>query len=305
MMSNAKNIEFENTKLIQLKVGIDLFIKNQQMLQRSKKTCRSYYETLKRLCKYLYEKYNRPVFLSEITTEELEEYLYYLVNVRKNVARTRNDALTIFGLFYRFCTQKGYCYKDVTEVIEYTKCKKKERLFLSENETRIIFDTVEKPLIKLVLQTLYYTGIRIGELTELKIEDIDFKESIIHIKNGKGNKERVIPLHKELKRLLLEYIDNWRLNVNSEYLFCTKTGSISQVYISSELRKTLMLAGIEKEITPHTYRHTFASNLIKKGVSVVQVQKLLGHESLITTGIYTHASIEDLDAAVKTLDIFI
>lgn len=302
-MNLTRDIDVKKLNSFQLKQTIDLFIDNQMMLQRSKQTCRSYHETLKRLCKYFYEKYNRPIALNEINTIELEEYLFYLVNVRKNSVRTRNDALTIINLFYRFCRIKGYCINDVTEGIEYARCGKKERIYMTESETKIIFDTVEKPLIKLVLQTLYYTGMRIGELTELKVDDVDFDGNLIHIKKGKGGKERTIPLHKELKRLLFDYMNNWRLNVNSEYIFCTKTGRISQVYISSELKKTLILSGIQKDITPHSYRHSFASNLIKKGVSVVQVQKLLGHESLITTGIYTHSNIVELDEAIKTLDI--
>jgi Site-specific recombinase XerD len=256
-MNISSNIVIENTNPIQLKDAIDLFIENQKMLQRSKLTLRSYHETLKRVCKYLYKKHNRPVSLDEITTCELEEYLYYLINIKKNAARTRNEALKIFGLFYRFCVLKGYCSKDITESIEYAKWQKKERLFMTETELRLIFDTVEKPIIKVVLQTLYYTGMRIGELTELEVGDVDFESNVIHIRNGKGDKERTVPLHKGLKMVLLEYVNNWRLNVNSEYLFCTKTGRISQVYISSELRKTLMLAGIDKAITPHTYRHTF------------------------------------------------
>lgn len=302
-MNTVRKFQVENMNTIGLMEAIDLFIENQKNLQRSKQTCKSYYENLKRMCNYFCNKYNRPLNLDEITTNELEEYLYYLINVRKNSARTRNDALTIISLFYKFCVLKGYCFRDITDSIEFAKCQRKERLFMTEKETRLIFYTVEKPIIKLTLQTLYYTGIRIGELTELKLEDIDFSNNLIHVRKGKVDKERTIPLHKELRSLLMEYIEKWRLNINSEYLFCTKTGRISQVYISSELRKTLMLAGIEKEITPHTYRHTFASNLIRKGVNVVQVQKLLGHESLITTGIYTHSSIEDLSEAVKTLDI--
>lgn len=302
-MNSVSKIDLENKNTIGLKEAIDLYIENQKFLKRSNQTCRSYYENLKRFCKYLCEKYNRPINLDEITAGELEEYLYYLIDARKNSERTRNDALIIISLFYKFCVLKELCTKDISLNIQFAKCQKKERLFMTEKEAKMIFQTVEKPIIKLILQTLYYTGIRIGELTELKLEDIDFKNNVVHIKSGKGNKERTIPLHKKLKNLLMGYIENWRLDIDSDYLFCTKTGRISQVYISSELKKTLMLAGIEKEITPHTYRHTFASNLIKKGVNVVQVQKLLGHESLITTGIYTHSSIEDLDEAVKTLDI--
>jgi integrase/recombinase XerD len=241
--------------------AIDLFIENQKYLQRSKQTCKSYYENLKRLCNYFCEKYNRPIDLDEITTEGLEEYLYYLIHVRNNSARTRNDTLTIISLFYKFCVLKGYCDKDITSSIEFAKYQKKERLFMTDEELKIIFHTVEKPIIKLALQTLYYTGVRIGELTELKLDDIDFVNNVIHVRKGKGGKERRIPLHKELKNLLMEYIENWRLNVNSDYLLCTKSGRISQVYISSELKKTLMLASIDKEITPHTFRHTFASNL--------------------------------------------
>lgn len=142
-MNTGRNIEIEINNPIQLKDAIDLFIENQKMLQRSKLTQKSYHETLKRVCKYLYEKYNRPVSIDEITTSELEKYLYYLINIRKNTARTRNEALKIFGLFYRFCVLKGYCSKDITESIEYAKWQKKERLFMTENEIRLIFNTVE------------------------------------------------------------------------------------------------------------------------------------------------------------------
>ena len=302
-MTASRTTQFEATNPLQLKDAIDLFIENQKMLQRSKLTLRNYHVNLMRLCKYLCEKHNRPVALDEIITHEVEEYLYHLITARKNSTATRNYALKVFGLFYRFCLLKGFCATDVTKTIEYAKWQKKERLFLTENELRLIFDTVEKKIIKLALQTLYFTGMRIGELTRLKIEDVDFKSNVIHITNGKGDKERTIPLHKELKKLLMDYLNNWRLNMKSDYLFCTKSGRISQEYISSELIKTLILAGIEKKVTPHVFRHSFASSLIRKGVNVVQVQKLLGHESLLTTGIYTHSTIEDLSEAVTTLDI--
>jgi site-specific recombinase XerD len=303
MKLNDKVVSINECKL-QFKEVIDIYIEHQRQLQRSWQTCKSYYEGLKRFCKYLCEEYNRPVYLSEISTETVEEYLNYCVNVKGNSMRTRNDALKIIFLFYRFCVNKGYSVKNVAEIIEYGRFKKKERIYITEQETRLIFGTIEKPLIKLVLQTLYYTGMRIGELENLKLKDIDFENNIIHIKDGKGQKDRSVPLHSELKVLLTDYIDRWRLNVVSDYVICTKTGRISQEYVTAELRNTLMLAGIKRNITPHTFRHTFASNLIKNGVNVVQVQKLLGHENLQTTGIYTHSSIEDLGLAVDTLKTF-
>lgn len=302
-MELVRNNELENMCFIPFNKMIDAFVENQNILQRSKQTCRSYFETLKRFYKYLCSKYNRPITLGEINATEIEEYLYYLVDVKGNSIRTRNDALTIIKQFYKFCILKNYCKQNLAESIEFIRSEKKERVYMTERETRLIFEAVEKPIIKLALQTLYYTGMRIGELTELIVSDIDYENNTIRIRNGKGKKERVIPLHEELKKLLLDYVENWRTDIDTENLFCTKTGKISQVYISTELKKTLILAGIEKEITPHTYRHTFASNLIKNNVNVVQVQKLLGHESLLTTGIYTHSSIEDLSQAVKTLNI--
>ncbi|WP_291572568.1 tyrosine-type recombinase/integrase [Clostridium sp. UBA4548] len=300
-MSFQRKCSIKSIEYLHIEEAIRLFVESQKMLRRSERTIKTYNETLKRFCKYFYEEYNRPVSLEEVSTNEVEEYLYYLISVKKNSLRTRNDALKIINLFYRFCTIKKYCAINVAETIEYANAQKKERYFMTENEVRSIFNGVEKPIIKIALQTLYYTGMRIGELTELKVSDVDFQGNVMHIRQGKGDKQRTIPLHNELKKLLEEYINCWRINIKSDYIFCTKTGRISQVYISSELKKTLMLAKIDKPITPHSFRHTFASYLIRKGVNVVQVQKLLGHESLVTTGIYTHCRIEDLDQSLKML----
>jgi integrase/recombinase XerD len=271
MKLNEKVVSIKECTL-QLKEVIDIYIESQWQLQRSQQTCRSYYEGLKRLCKYICESHNRAIYINELSTEMVEDYLNYCINEKGNSMRTRNDSLKIINLFIRFCVQKGYCINNITETIEFGRYKKKERIFMTEQEVRLILGTVEKRLIKLILQTLYYTGMSIGELQNLSLNDVDFENNVIRIVDGKGQKDRTIPLHPELKVLLQEYINHWRLNVVSDKVFCLKTGRVSQVYVTAELRKTLILAGIEKNITPHTFQHTFASNLIKNGVNVVQVQ---------------------------------
>lgn len=182
------------------------------------------------------------------------------------------------------------------------KFKKKERTYLSTEEAFHLIETIDHPLIKLVIKTLYYTGLRINECLSLNVNDVDLQNKIIHVIGGKGNKNRDIPINDNLIPLFENYLANERPDTTSQYFFATKkTGSLSANYVNQTLRETVEKLGWKKHITTHILRHSFASNLIKNGVSLVYVQKLLGHSNLKVTSIYTHANMEELNKSINVL----
>lgn len=143
---------------------------------------------------------------------------------------------------------------------------------------------------------------RISECTKLKLKYVDFKNEVIHIIAGKGNKDRDIPMSSKLIKLLIDYIKNKRLDVNSEFLFCTKrTGKLSPQYVNRQINEAVKRLGWDKHVSAHIIRHSFASRLVLKNVNIVKIQKLLGHSDLRVTSIYTHTSAKELKDAVDKI----
>ena len=177
--------------------------------------------------------------------------------------------------------------------------KNKARLpnVLSKEEIARMFESTLNIRHRLVLMFLYYTGIRLNEIVNLKWEDIDFDRGTIHLKVAKGEKERVIFLHDKLKN----FIDYF--NVKSKgYVFMSNLGKkYDKRTIQLIVRNAAEKARIGKRITPHTLRHSFATHLLEAGADIRQIQKLLGHSSLQTTQIYTHVSKKDISKLANLL----
>ncbi|WP_238882321.1 site-specific tyrosine recombinase/integron integrase [Clostridium sp. YIM B02551] len=284
-----------------LKQAMELYHKNLITLQKSSETIRSYMKDMKLFSESLYEKYNGEVYVDEITTDDIEEYLYY-TRVKKNYApASRRRVVITLKSFFTFSIKKAYCTSNPAKEVAYIKLDYKERVNLTENEIQALVKNTDEPLIRLVFQTLYYTGIRVSECVNLTINDVDFVNNIILVKLGKGNKDRSIPMNDKLKPLLYDYMKLWRNNKTSDKFFCTKSGSIHPSYINRKLKISAKKAGINKHVTAHILRHSFASNLLKNGVDILRIQKLLGHSSIKTTSIYTHTNIVDLGQAVNAL----
>lgn len=282
--------------------AIDLFIKYQITIERSPSTIQGYNNDLQYFRKYLINKYNIPPYLDDITNQDVEDYLYYLKNELGYTASSRKRKLASLRSFYKYCYQKKYCSQNITVDIQPIKQKQVERAYLTEHEVNTIVVAIEHPLIKLVIQSLYYTGMRISECLGLTLEDINFEKKYIHVINGKGGKDRIIPLNQKLADLLLDYKNNWRPDVGSDLFFCTEaSGGLNRNYVNKVLQKTLKELNYDQKITAHTFRHSFASSLLKKNVDIVKIQKLLGHTSLVTTSIYTHTNLNELEEAVNHL----
>lgn len=287
---------------MKLSAAIDLFIKYQVTIERSPSTIQGYNNDLQYFRKYLINKYNIPPYLGDITNQDVEDYLYYLKDKLGYTASSRKRKLASLRSFYKYCYQKKYCSQNVTSDIQPIKQKQVERAYLTEHEVNTIVVAIEHPLIKLVIQSLYYTGMRISECLGLTLEDINFERKYIHVINGKGGKDRIIPLNQKLADLLLDYKNNWRPDVESDLFFCTEaSGGLNRNYVNKVLQKTLKELNYDQKITAHTFRHSFASSLLKKNVDIVKIQKLLGHTSLVTTSIYTHTNLNELEEAVNHL----
>lgn len=280
--------------------AINQFGHYQANIERSPITIKGYHEDLTNLNHHLQKKYNGPIYLDDITQKDVEDYLYYLKAVKGLQPISRKRVLGSMRSFFNYAYKSGWCENNVTDRLEPIKCQQKERQYLSEDEVMKFVAAIDHKLIQLVAQTLFYTGMRISECLNLQEEDVDLHEDIIHIRHGKGNKDRYVPINSKLKELLVDYKENWR--VVADNFFATRTsGTLSETNVARVFRETTKALGWKKKVTPHILRHSFASKLVQNDVHLVKISKLLGHSSLKTTSIYVHSQMEDLKDAVNTL----
>ena len=168
--------------------------------------------------------------------------------------------------------------------IEIPKREKKLPVVLSKKEIEEMIISTNNLKHRLVIVLLYSAGLRVSELINLRFEDIDFYRNIIHIKKGKGSKDRITLLSKKAKSFLRDY------GLGSGLIFNTKARKYSIRAVESIIKKTAKKAGIIKNVTPHILRHSFATHLLENGIDLRIIQKLLGHSRLETTQVYTHVS---------------
>jgi len=170
------------------------------------------------------------------------------------------------------------------KTIEIPKREKKLPVVLSKKEIEKMIILTTNLKHRLVIVLLYSAGLRVSELINLKFEDIDFYRNLIHIKKGKGSKDRITLLSKKTKSFLRDY------GLGQGLIFNSKARKYSIRAVESIIKKTAKKAGIIKNVTPHILRHSFATHLLENGVDLRIIQKLLGHSRLETTQIYTHVS---------------
>lgn len=224
-----------------------------------------------------------------------EDIKDFLDNVEAT-ARTKAHYLTVFNSFYKYLLFMDKIKSNPCDGTKAPKLEKKLPTYLTNEEIAKLFNIrLTKPVDyrnKAILEVMYATGARISEVINLELNQIDFEECIIRVV-GKGKKERIIPLDDVAIEALDNYINNYRpfliKNETCNYVFLNKNGEkISRQMIFKILKNLANKAGITKEISPHTLRHSFASNLLNNGADLRVIQELLGHENLETTEIYSH-----------------
>lgn len=231
-------------------------------------------------------------YLISLKKEDIKDFLD---NVEAT-PRTKAHYLTVFNSFYKYLVFMDKIKSNPCDGIKAPKLEKKLPTYLTNEEIAKLFNIrLTKPVDyrnKAILEVMYATGARISEVINLELNQIDFEECIIRVV-GKGKKERIIPLDDVAIEALDNYINNYRpfliKNETCNYVFLNKNGEkISRQMIFKILKNLANKAGITKEISPHTLRHSFASNLLNNGADLRVIQELLGHENLETTEIYSH-----------------
>lgn len=200
-------------------------------------------------------------------------------------------------LFHRFLTKERYVAEDVTSVLESPKLWKKLPHFLTSQEMDAILKMPDAKTAggirdRALLECLYATGMRVSELTELTAENVYLDNKFIKCR-GKGNKERLVPIGSVAVAACQTYLTRVRakLKTKTPHFFLGRSGKgLTRQFVWQMIKKYARLAGITKEITPHTFRHSFATHLLEHGADLRVVQELLGHADISTTQIYTHVS---------------
>lgn len=217
--------------------------------------------------------------------------------------KTKAHYLTVLNSFYKYLLFMGKCSINPCDGIKHPKLSKKLPEYLTSEEINKLFDIrLTKPIDyrnKAMLEVLYATGTRISELINLELNQIDFDECIIRV-TGKGKKDRIIPIGDTAMDALKNYILNYRIFLvktnDNNFVFLNKNGSkISRQGFFKILKGLAFDAGIKKDISPHTIRHSFATNLLNNGADLRIIQELLGHENLQTTEIYSHLTNKKIE----------
>jgi len=281
--------------------AMQLFEEYMRLVQKSNKTIKNYMSQLRIFNNYLCRVYNRPSYLDEVAVDDIEKFLFNELGEEKYSASYRDNMVTSFKSLYTFCHSKGHCKVNVGKEVKHIHVCTKERTYLSEIEFRKIMKNVKNNIVRTVLQTLFFTGLRVDEAKNIKLCDVDFERETIFVAKGKGGKERLMPMNQKLKKILLDYFRDIRVDMGTDNFFSTKTGGISTNWIEQVLRETIREMELDKRVTPHVFRHSFASNLLKGKIDLFRVQKLMDHERIETTSIYLHTDMEELERAVNLL----
>lgn len=274
------------------------------MLERSmsEHSIDAYIRDINKLWEYLriHEETTNP---NELTYEDLQEFIMY---INKLGLGDRSQARIISGIkaFYKYLLIENLIHDNPTELLEGPKLKRKIPDVLSFDEINLLLENIDLShetghRNRAMLETLYACGLRVSELINLKMSnfypEVEFVKVI-----GKNNKERIVPISHDAIQQNLYYIEHYRKTLNikpefEDFLYLNRRGrALSRVMIFTIIKNLVEKVGIDKTVSPHTFRHSFATHLVEGGADLRAVQDMLGHESITTTEIYTHLDREYL-----------
>ncbi len=243
---------------------------------------------------------------NKISTETLQQFIYEVAKILN--ARSQSRIISGLKSFFNYMVFEGYRESNPMELIETPKIGRKLPDTLSLEEIDELIDAIdlkkkEGQRNKAILETLYGCGLRVSELINLKISDLYFKEGFIKV-TGKGDKQRFVPIGDVTQDLISEYIENSRGEVPfkknaSDILFLNRRGNmLTRAMIFTIVKNLSKAANFQKNISPHTFRHSFATHLLENGADLRAIQQMLGHESITTTEIYMHVDKSHLQKVI-------
>ena len=235
--------------------------------------------------------------LEDVKLEDLQDFLAFLYDDKISA---RSQARIISGLksFYKFMLFEKRIAHDPTELLDAPKIGRHLPEVLSIPEIEAIMDSIdlsrpEGHRNKAIIEVMYGCGLRVSEVVNLRISNLHFRDNYIRI-IGKGDKERLVPIGQTAQQAILLYLEGYRLRLKikkgeEDFVFLNRRGGrLTREMIFMMIKQAAEAAGITKTISPHTFRHSFATHLVEGGADLRAVQEMLGHESITTTEIYTH-----------------
>lgn len=232
----------------------------------------------------------------EVENSDVKDYLFHLVEEKEISTSTLNTAINALKFYYGEVLKRRFAYE-----IKRPKKDRKLPVVLSQEEVSRILSSVNNIKHKLILMLMYSAGLRVSEVVNLKPEDIDAERKLIHIKGAKGRKDRYTMLSEVVMEALELYLKAYQ---PEKWLFPGQKSSshITTRTVQRVFEDAIEKAGIEKDVSVHSLRHSFATHLLESGTDLRYIQELLGHKSSKTTEIYTHVSKKDLSKIKSPLD---
>lgn len=276
------------------KKGFETFLRLEKSL--SQNSIAAYINDINKLMAFLDESFKR-LTPEKVRINHLRSFIEY-INDRGVSPRTQARTISGIKSFFKYLLMEGKINSDPTTLLESPKIGRKLPDVLTMEEIDLIIDGVdltkaEGQRNKAMLETLYSCGLRVSELVNLKVTNLFFDQGFIKVE-GKSEKERLVPVSSKAIEEITKYLHGYRktLKISPEsenVLFLNRRGKkLSRVMIFTIIKNLAEKVGLNKKISPHTFRHSFATHLISGGADLRAVQEMLGHESILTTEIYTH-----------------
>ncbi len=234
---------------------------------------------------------------SDVTLQTLQEFLKYIAEFHFTET-TQSRIISGIKHFFKFLVLENYIQTSPAELLETPRIKRKLPVFLSVEEIDLMLSFIDRSTPEgerniAMLETMYSCGLRVSELITLKLSDLHIQDGFISV-IGKGDKQRLIPIGKSALRLIDNYLQHHRHHIkikknHEDMIFLSKRGTpITRQMVFYVIKDLAEKARIKKILSPHTFRHSFATHLVEGGADLRAVQEMLGHESITTTEIYTH-----------------
>ena len=234
---------------------------------------------------------------SDISFQDLQHFLKYIAEFHFTET-TQSRIIAGIKHFFWFLVLENYLQNSPAELLETPRIKRKLPIFLSVEEIDLMLSHIDRSTPEgernlAMLETMYSCGLRVSELINLKLSDLHTDEGFVSV-IGKGDKQRLIPIGKSAIRLIHNYTTHHRQHIaikkkNEDMIFLSKRGGpITRQMVFYVIKDLAEKSGIKKPLSPHTFRHSFATHLVEGGADLRAVQEMLGHESITTTEIYTH-----------------
>lgn len=274
----------------------------------SQNTYQAYLQDINKLYQFI-EQTNPDLKIEDIKTEDLRDFIKYLNGFGLS-EKSQSRIISGIKSFFKYLFFENHISDDPAALLSMPNIGRKLPIVLSVDEIDLIINSIDLSHYlghrnRAIIEVLYSCGLRVSELTDLKISNLFIKQGFIKI-TGKGNKQRLVPIGSKA----IKEIDNYKLSFRNktspakgheDYLFLNRRGKkLTRVMIFTIIKECVKTAGISHNVSPHTFRHSFATHLIDGGADLRVVQEMLGHESITTTEIYTHIDSSYLKETINS-----